>query len=67
MRSKRGEEVSSPLVVAIELGNGDVFAQVDILNGVEQVDAFVDKAEQRLAAMRSDVVRRALKRYVARS
>jgi DivIVA domain-containing protein len=34
---------------------------------VEQVDAFVDKAEQRLAAMRSDVVRRALKRYVARS
>jgi DivIVA domain-containing protein len=31
---------------------------------VEQVDAFVDKAEQRLAAMRSDVVRRALKRYV---
>jgi DivIVA domain-containing protein len=34
---------------------------------VEQVDAFVDKAEQRLAAMRSDIVRRALKRYVARS
>jgi DivIVA domain-containing protein len=34
---------------------------------VEQVDAFLDKAEQRLAAMRSDVVRRALKRYVARS
>jgi DivIVA domain-containing protein len=34
---------------------------------VEQVDAFVDKAEQRLAAMRSDLVRRALKRYVARS
>jgi DivIVA domain-containing protein len=34
---------------------------------VEQVDAFVDKAQQRLAAMRSDVVRRALKRYVARS
>jgi DivIVA domain-containing protein len=34
---------------------------------VEQVDAFVDKAEQRLAAMRSDVVRRALMRYVARS
>ena len=33
---------------------------------VEQVDAFVDKAEQRLAAMRSDAVRRALKRYVAR-
>jgi DivIVA domain-containing protein len=34
---------------------------------VEQVDAFLDKAEQRLAAMRSDVVRRALKRYVAGS
>jgi DivIVA domain-containing protein len=34
---------------------------------VEQVDAFLDKAEQRLAAMRSDVVRWALKRYVARS
>jgi DivIVA domain-containing protein len=34
---------------------------------VEQVDAFLDRAEQRLAAMRSDVVRRALKRYVARS
>jgi DivIVA domain-containing protein len=34
---------------------------------VEQVDAFLDKAEQRLAAMRSDVVRRALKRYIARS
>ena len=34
---------------------------------VEQVDAFLDKAEPRLAAMRSDVVRRALKRYVARS
>ena len=34
---------------------------------VEQVDAFLDQAEQRLAAMRSDVVRRALKRYVARS
>jgi DivIVA domain-containing protein len=34
---------------------------------VEQVDAVVDKAEQRLAAMRSDVVRRALMRYVARS
>jgi hypothetical protein len=28
---------------------------------VEQVDAFLDKAEQRLAAKRSDVVRRALK------
>jgi DivIVA domain-containing protein len=28
---------------------------------VEQVDAFLDKTEQRLAAMRSDVVRRALK------
>jgi DivIVA domain-containing protein len=34
---------------------------------VKQVDAFLDKAEQRLAAMRSDAVRRALKRYVARS
>jgi len=34
---------------------------------VEQVDAFLDKAEQRLAAMRSDAVRRALKRYIARS
>jgi DivIVA domain-containing protein len=34
---------------------------------VEQVDAFLDKAEQRLAAMRSDDVRRALKRYIARS
>jgi DNA-binding transcriptional MerR regulator len=34
---------------------------------VEQIDAFLDEAEQRLAAMRSDVVRRALKRYVARS
>jgi DivIVA domain-containing protein len=34
---------------------------------VEQVDAFLDKAEQRLAAMRSDLVRRALKRYVAKS
>jgi DivIVA domain-containing protein len=34
---------------------------------VEQVDAFLDQAEQRLAAMRSDVVRRALKSYVARS
>ena len=28
---------------------------------VEQIDAFLDEAEQRLAAMRSDVVRRALK------
>jgi DivIVA domain-containing protein len=34
---------------------------------VKQVDAFLDKAEQRLAAMRSDAVRRALKRYIARS
>jgi DivIVA domain-containing protein len=34
---------------------------------VKQVDAFLDKAEQRLAAMRCDAVRRALKRYIARS
>jgi DivIVA domain-containing protein len=34
---------------------------------VKQVDAFLDKAEQRLAAIRSDAVRRALKRYIARS
>ena len=34
---------------------------------VKQVDAFLDKAEQRLAAMRSDVVRRALKRHIAGS
>jgi len=34
---------------------------------VKQVDAFVDTAEQRLAAMRSDAVRRALKMYIARS
>jgi DivIVA domain-containing protein len=34
---------------------------------VKQVDAFLDKAEQRLAAMRSDAVRRALKRYIART
>jgi DivIVA domain-containing protein len=34
---------------------------------VKQVDAFLDKAEQRLTAMRSDAVRRALKRYIARS
>jgi DivIVA domain-containing protein len=34
---------------------------------VKQVDAFLDKAEQRLAAMRSDAVRRALKRYTART